>query len=415
MKFSFRSRPKFKPAVRPTLGPAGIDARQRARELTDAELVQGANNYFGKFTTDSIQYKKPFSDPEQAIYLTQHLGVLLQAADLFRGARVLDFGCATGWLSLGMAQMGCDVVGVDIAASALKLAERLKATRRVPSDGRMEFLLYDGQRLPAEDASFDRIVCCDAFHHVRDQAHVMREFARVLKDGGRVAFVEPGPNHSVTENSQAEMRQYKVLENDVSLPEVAGHARAAGLNAPEILVQLQRPLQIGLEEFQKWTATGVPKGRGENLLLSLAEQVSDTQYFYIQKGAPRLDSRKSKGLAAELRLIEAKTEASGPDNRCTLRVAARNTGEATWLTGKAVHGQVKLGVQVFAPDGSLVNLDFARMDIEGGAVEPGQEVTVAGTFKLPALPAYVLKADLVAEHVAWFGQMGRTKALELPH
>ena len=175
------SKPR-KPRQRPTLGQGGIDVRQRIREMSDQELARGADAYFGKFTPDSIQYKKPFSDPEQSVFLTKHLGLLFQAADLFRGARVLDFGCATGWLSLGLAQMGCDVIGIDIAPSAIRLADRLKATRRVPSDGRLEFRTYDGGRLPFGDSTFDRIVCCDTFHHVRDQAHVVREFARVLKE-----------------------------------------------------------------------------------------------------------------------------------------------------------------------------------------------------------------------------------------
>jgi ubiquinone/menaquinone biosynthesis C-methylase UbiE len=412
-RFLSRLRPQARKSTEPR-GHPEIDVRQRARELTDQELVQGADAYFAKFTPDSIQYKKPFSDPEQAVYLTQHLGLLFQAADLFRGARVLDFGCATGWLSLGMAQMGCDVVGVDIAASALKLADRLKATRRVPSDGRLEFRLYDGQRLPMADDTFDRIVCCDSFHHVRDQAHVLREFARVLKDGGRIAFVEPGPRHSTTEQSQDEMRRHKVIENDISMGEIAAHARAAGLGAPEMLVQFQRPLQLTLEEFQQWAEKGIPGSRARELLKKLARQVTDTQYFFIPKGQPRLDSRKSASLGGELTLLDLKTDATTGNAQCAARFTIRNTGQGDWLTQKDAHGQVRLGAHLYAADGGLVNLDFARFDLEGGPIGPGQERTIEVRFKLPALPAYRLRFDLVAEHVTWFGQVGRSKPVEVP-
>jgi 2-polyprenyl-3-methyl-5-hydroxy-6-metoxy-1,4-benzoquinol methylase len=390
-----------------------IDPKRRAGELTDQELIQGADAYFAKFTPDSLQYKKPFSDPEQSPFLAQHLGILLQAADLFRGAQVLDFGCATGWLSMGMAQMGCDVVGVDIAASALKLAERLKATRRSVSDGRMEFRLYDGRRLPAPDASFDRIVCSDAFHHVRDQAHVMREFSRVLKEGGRIAFVEPGPRHSRTEKSQDEMRLFKVLENDVSMREVAAYAQAAGLSVPEMLVQFQRPLQITLEEFQHWAEKGIPRDRGAELLRTLASEVTDAQFFFITKGQSRADSRKSAHLSGELRLIEVMQTAVAAGEPCVLRFAARNTGTGTWLTAAGAHGQVRLGAQLYAADGSLLDLDFARFNIEGAPVEPGAETVVEARLKLPEQSSYHIRFDLVAEHVAWFGQMGRLKPVEI--
>ncbi len=398
---------------RPALGPSGIDVRQRAAELTDQELARGADAYFAKFTPDSIQYKKPFSDPQQAIYLTQHLGMLFRSADLFRGARVVDFGCATGWLSLGMAQMGCDVVGIDIAASALKLAERLKSTRRVPSDGRMEFRLFDGVRLPLADGTLDRIVCADSFHHVRDQAHMLREFSRVLKDGGRIAFVEPGPHHSLTEQSQTEMRSYSVIENDVAMAQVAAHAQAAGLNPPEMLVQFQRPVQISLAEFTEWSEAGIPRKRARALLKMLAGEITDTQYFFITKGQPQPDSRMAASLGGDLKLLRIDRSASDDAALCTFHFLLRNTGEGRWLTEKRVHGQVRLGCQLHAADGTLINLDFLRFDIEGESVEPGQERTLEAKVKLPPLPSYVLKFDLVAEQVAWFGRAGRLVPLEI--
>ena len=405
------SKPR-KPRPRPVLGPGGIDVRQRIREMSDQDIAHGADAYFAKFTPDSIQYKKPFSDPEQAVFLTQHLGLLFQAADLFRGARVLDFGCATGWLSLGMAQMGCDVVGIDIAPSAIRLAERLKATRRVPSDGRLEFRAYDGGRLPMGDGTLDRIVCCDTFHHVRDQAHVMREFARVLKDGGRVAFVEPGPDHSKTEASQHEMRLFKVIENDVVMREVAQMAQAAGLRAPQMLVQFQRPVEVAVEDFNNWADAGIPKEQARKLVHTLEDQLTDTQYFYLAKGEPRLDSRRAAGLAAELKLLGVQAADSG--DRPTFRFTLRNTGQATWLTERGVHGQVRLGCQLFDGDGNLLNLDHARLDVEPGPVQPGQEVTLAWPLALPSLPTYRLRFDLVAEHVMWFGHRGLVQPVEVP-
>lgn len=407
--FSF-VKPQKKSTTAP---PIGIDVKQRIAQLADAELLKSADAYFSRMSTDSIQYKKPFSDPAQSVQLTQHLGMLLQAADLFRGARVLDFGCATGWLSLGLAQMGCDVIGVDVAPSALKLAEKLKTTRRVASDGRMEFHAYEGARLPLADDSVDRIVCFDAFHHVRDQAATLKEFARVLKQGGRIAFVEPGPEHSKTRESQTEMAIYNVIENDVSLPHVSDWAIQAGLNAPEVLLQFQRPVQIGIGDFNRLNREGMSKRTARKLLSNLLNQMTDTQFFYIQKGQAQQDSRQTSSLGGALRLVSMEPEKMGGLPAIQFSMALRNTGTGPWLTATGVAGQVKLGAQLFAPDGALINLDYDRFEIKTPPVEVNQEVVVSGVMRLPAIDAYELRFDLVAEHVAWLSQIGKAQAVVL--
>ena len=389
------------------------DVRRQIDRLSDHELLKAANAYFARITPDSIQCKKPFSDPATSPTLIRNLGTLLQAADLFRGARVLDFGCATGWLSLGMAQMGCDVIGVDVAPSALKLAERLKARRRVESDGRMEFHAYDGRRLPVGDESVDRIVCYDAFHHVRDQASALKEFARVLRDGGRAAFLEPGPGHSGTIEAQTEMARYKVIENDVSLPSIGEMVSAAGLEVPEVLVQFQRPQRLSFEEFVSWSNKGISGKRAKVLMQTLLNQLTDTQCFYIRKGSERSDSRQFAGLGGKLRMLSLEAEKAGGTPGMAFKVVLCNTGTGQWLTEKVGSGQVRLGIQLLTGDGGVLNLDYARFNLDVASVQSGQEIVVDGVFRLPPQDDYMLRFDLVSEHVAWFAQHGKSTPLDL--
>ena len=393
--------------------PGFIDVKRLIAELTDEELMRSADEYFATMKPTSEQCRKPFSNPSDSIYLTRHLGLVLEAADLFRGARVLEVGCGTGWLSIGLAQMGCDAVGVDISPAAIALAESLKASRGPAQSGTVEFMAYDGKTLPLPDESVDRVICYDAFHHVRDQAATIREFARVLKNGGRVAFLEPGPNHSKTPMSQAEMANHKVIENDVSMDEIARFAAEAGLDKPQMLVQFQQPFTIEVDEFNAWAADGIPKDSATRLMKTLQAQLTNGQCFFVYKGQPTLDSRRPDGLAAHIELVSARRAPHGTGTGIKLRLKLRNTGQREWITAGVAAGQVNLGVHVLDADGQLLDNNFARLRLPQGPVLPGQEVTVEGTLREPELEHYRLRLDLVAEMVAWFGDLGQTRPVQV--
>jgi SAM-dependent methyltransferase len=395
--------------------PDFIDVKQLVQQLSDAELLQSADAYFARMGLTSEQCRKPWGNPGDAVHQTRHLGLVLEAADLFRGAQVLDFGCATGWLTMGMAQMGCNAVGVDISPNALKLAAGLKAARPpAQGGGRLDFLAYDGQRLPLADESLDRIVCYDAFHHVRDQGATIREFARVLRRGGRAAFMEPGPNHSKTPQSQAEMARFKVIENDVCMDEIARHAAAAGFDKPRLLVQFQQPFTVDLDDFNTWARGGIAKDWAARAMKILGEQLTNGQCFFMLKGDPSdavADSRRTMGLAAELVVRKAARIAPAAGHGIQLEVLLRNVGSARWLT-VAGSGQVNLGVQVLDANGRLVDNNFARLKLPG-PVAPGEQVLVVGTVRVPTVEGFSLRLEPVAELVAWFGSVGKTQPADL--
>lgn len=384
--------------------PPQIDVRRLIEELSDDDLMRSADAYFAQLTTDSTQYKKPFFDPTGTGHVGQSLGLLFDAGEFFRGATVLDFGCGTGWLSLGLAQAGCHAIGVDISPAALRLAEHLKATRRVDSDGTLTFMAYDGRHLPLPDASLDRIVCFDAFHHVRDQEGTLREFARVLRQGGRIAFVEPGPNHSKTVQSQLEMANFKVIENDIRMDEIAAMAARCGLGEPQMLVQWLRPVAMPLARFNDWAQNGVPWSSAIELARLLRADMTNRSCFSIDKGELSRDSRRAVDLGGRVRLLEVTPASLADAPAFQVRLVVKNTGTGRWITGSDAVGHVNLGCQLFGADGTAVHL--ARLPLGEGDVAVGQERVVTAVLPLPAGTGYRLHFDLVAEHVAWFSQIG---------
>lgn len=91
---------------------------------------------------------------------------------------VLDIGCGPGPDVETFADAGHDVVGFDITASFLR-----EAAERVPDAA---FARGDMRHLPFADGTFDGLWASASFHHVpREQAaETLREFRRVLRDGG---------------------------------------------------------------------------------------------------------------------------------------------------------------------------------------------------------------------------------------
>jgi SAM-dependent methyltransferase len=109
--------------------------------------------------------------------------ILPLAAECLAGARrVLDVGCGEGQVArLAAGEVGAEVVvGVDPTWAQLALARG--------RGGGPAYARSGAAALPARDASFDAVVACLVFEHIRDVDEAIAEVARVLEPGGRFAF-----------------------------------------------------------------------------------------------------------------------------------------------------------------------------------------------------------------------------------
>lgn len=105
-------------------------------------------------------------------------------------ARVLDVGCATGYLAAEMAARGCAVVGVEADPAAARAAAA-HAERVVTGDAETD----DCRRALAALAPFDAVVCGDVLEHLRDPWAALRFLASLLGPGGRVVVSVPNIGH----------------------------------------------------------------------------------------------------------------------------------------------------------------------------------------------------------------------------
>src|SRR6266850_3482832 len=101
------------------------------------------------------------------------------------GDVVLDVATGTGLVARAVTERyGCAVVGLDRSADMLSAA----AAR----DGHIPLVRARAESLPFADETFDHLTFTYLLRYVEDPAATMRELARVVKPGGRVAMVEFG-------------------------------------------------------------------------------------------------------------------------------------------------------------------------------------------------------------------------------
>jgi len=108
--------------------------------------------------------------------------ILPMAAECLTGARrVLDVGCGEGQISRLASSLGAGtVVGVDPTwAQVVAAAER---------GGGAAYARCGAASLPFPDGSFDAVVACLVFEHIREVDAAIAEVGRVLEPGGRFAF-----------------------------------------------------------------------------------------------------------------------------------------------------------------------------------------------------------------------------------
>ncbi len=389
-----------------------IDVRHLLKTLSVEQLNHTADEYFAKFdnpVTVGRLLAKPFISLRDAPGLLISFANVLQGLHLSAHQTILDFGAGPGWATRYFTQMGLKAIACDVSMRALNIAK--KGFEIFPIQGphhKPQFLHFDSHKLDLPDESVDRIYCQDAFHHVPNQGEVLNELARVLKPGGIAGFSEPGPNHSRSEQSQLEMRQHTVIENDIILEEIWPLAQKAGFS--DIRVGYFTPILtlMTMQEYNDHVYENAPLPA--HCSLPLQAILRERRLFFLyrfHRGAPSY--RQGSGLRAELR-VELPTTPIRAHEPFDVTVHVRNTGEAAWLQQNiSPIGAYKIGVRFPKRLLSRAKRDFTRIPLPPTmkcAYLPGDEITVSAT--LPGLPRgrHRLLFDMVSEAVCWFEDRG---------
>jgi SAM-dependent methyltransferase len=165
-------------------------------------------------------------------------------------ARVLDCGCAFGFLTRRLARRHPEVAGIDLDPGYVA-----RARHAVPG---ADIRLGSVSRLPWPDGHFDAAVCLDVLEHCPDPGAAAAELARVLRPGGTLVASVP---HAGLLGGADSLNLYARLRprsdpptNDPSWSERPHHrhftaAELTGVLGPAFEVDAVRYSGLGLAEL----------------------------------------------------------------------------------------------------------------------------------------------------------------------
>jgi SAM-dependent methyltransferase len=112
---------------------------------------------------------------------------LIEAADLRGNELVIDVATGTGHTALALAPYARDVIAIDFTVPMLEAGQQLARERGIEN---IRFVEGDAHALPLADSSVDVVACRKSAHHFVNAAQAAREWARVLKPGGKLFLID---------------------------------------------------------------------------------------------------------------------------------------------------------------------------------------------------------------------------------
>lgn len=211
--------------------------------------------------------------------------------------RILDAGCGDGLYSAWLAEQGGDVTGIDFSTQMVEVARD-----RYGND--VDFEQADlTDEIPAEDGSFDLVLCQHVFSHLPDLDSALSEFARVLRPGGELVLSTHHPFHDFLVTREEEYPStYEALELDLD---------------PLVVTDTESPYYHETERFEIYWG-GDEDGDGEpgtyhrRPLTSLIQPLLDAGFELRELTEPTPD----ESFQAEYPDIAAELEHRPPGSLC---------------------------------------------------------------------------------------------------
>jgi MPBQ/MSBQ methyltransferase len=236
-------------------------------DLSQHPMFQGGFINFGYWKG----LKKPWDQQKRARSSAQLYDLAFDALQLQPSDSILEVGCGRG---LGLKALyerlpQASLVGVDGSSAQV---DRCRASA-VPAD----VLFARAERLPFINQSFDKIVSIEALQHFLAPEQFLKEAARVLRPGGRIAvatfFLLGEAGRPELEKLIPTVRQK--IDRVMPVEDFEAALEAAGF-------AVDQRLAIGEEVWEpldQWLEMAFPTEWGRNWVVAYREKLLD--YFLL--------------------------------------------------------------------------------------------------------------------------------------
>lgn len=162
----------------------------------------------------------------------------IEALGILDGDHVLDIGCGHGrsLAALAARTPSGRVAGADPSELMVEIA--VARNHDLIKRKRVDVAIAGVEALPFEDARFDRALCVHVVYFWKDLDAGLREIARVLKPGARLALIlRTSADAAAVSRFPADVYCFRPLD------EVLAALRAAGLD-PEVVDHAREPALV---------------------------------------------------------------------------------------------------------------------------------------------------------------------------
>jgi O-methyltransferase StaMB len=195
------------------------------------ETVWGYNIHFG-------YWDDPSSQPTIVESTDRLTEVVISRFDVGAGDHVLDVGCGFGEPAIRLARStGASVTGISV--SALHIESANERARREGLSEEVRFQYADAMNMPFPSDTFDAVLALESMQDMPDRGQVLRECARVMRSGGRMAIFDAAlwRTNPISEEIRAIMDQVckTFMLTFITPHDYRELVRAAGLEIEEFL------------------------------------------------------------------------------------------------------------------------------------------------------------------------------------
>ena len=156
------------------------------RNMSPNDVI--ANYYNSMFKSKNYGKRAVYLNPDPEHY-HQRIIKIVKEIMLRKGIplKILDVGCATGYLGAELKKLGNIVYGIEISKEAAKIAKNF-----------LDYVICDNietMQLPWNDEFFDIIIMSDVIEHLFNPRDVLIKLRRILKKDGIFLITFPNIAH----------------------------------------------------------------------------------------------------------------------------------------------------------------------------------------------------------------------------